>query len=376
MIHGGEKHGHGHGGQFYTCTPFDITYLMIPLLERAQFVHNNYNKNNNKNDNNDSGSGNGSGVGVFIEEDDLIEKCFSQSGENLNDENFENFENDENGENVPFLVQALKPLLIKYNCLHNLCESQTLPSSLHRQHNVSPKSDSDDGQQQQQQQVVVVSRRVCYRIHRDRVLKWLSIKCDTIVQYLLSNPRVCDRILTMKRSQKTQQQHTTFRKSMKTVSEQASEQQQQRGSRPADEWKRQVTVQALRIMSDNVPLRWMKLLAEKRGVSELMYPKTTSASTATGDVNFAAYAYTESKTGDASNSSNSSNSSQKSKRTRSGSAGETEDGEKPAKKKLVTESRSVASLKKVDTSKMKSITSFFSPKKKKTEEAESTTDSK
>ncbi len=330
---------------------------MIPLLERAQFVHKN-------NDNNDSG-GSGSGVGVFIEEDDLIEKCFSLGGENLDNEN---------DENVQFLVQALKPLLIKYNCLHNLCESQTLPSSLqHRQHNVSPKSDSDDGQQQQQQ-VVVVSRRVCYRIHQDRVLKWLSIKCDTIVQYLLSNPKVCDRVLTMKKSQKTQQQqHTTFRKSMKTVSEQASEQQQQRVSRPVDEWKRQVTVQALRIMSDNVPLRWMKLLAEKRGVSELMYPKATSASTATGDVNFAAYAYTESKTGDASNSSNSS---QKSKRTRSGSAGETEDGEKPAKKKMVTESRSVASLKKVDTSKMKSITSFFSPKKKKTEEAESTTDSK
>ncbi len=331
-----------HGGQFFTCTPFDITYLMIPLLERAQFVHNNH-KNNDS-----SGSSNGNGVGVFIEEDDLIEKCFSLSSENLNDENFEN------DENVPFfLVRALKPLLKKYNCLHNLCESQTLPS-------LQP-----NGQQSEN------SRRVYYRIHQDRVLKWLSIKCDTIVQYLLSNPKVCDRVLTMRRDQKTQQ-HTTFRKSMKTVSEQQQQQQQQRVSRPADEWKKQVTVQALRIMSDNVSLRWMKLLAEKRDVSGLMYPKTTSAATATGDVNFAAYAYTESKTetGDASNSSH------KSKRTRSGSAGETEDGEKPAKKKMVTESRSVASLKKVDTSKMKSITSFFSPKKKKAEEAESTTDSK
>lgn len=276
------------GGELYVCTPFDISFLMLPLLEKAQYPNNRVSEQEKLQDLDQDEETTSPiekqqrqqpVVGLFCEEDDLIDKCF-QSNEQL--------------------IYMMRPFLKKFNCLHNLCESKELPGT------------SDKA----------------YRISEKRVLKWLKIKSDIVAQALMNN-----------RDFMAQNSNTkTFRKSLKKPSEQNVSEEQ---------LKRQAIVQSLKVLSDNISLKWMKLLAEKLDVSEYLYPKPA-------DLSFATVSSHSQSDG-----SQSSSTALKRKRT--------EEDEKPAKKKA-TESRSLASLKKVDTSKMKSITSFFSPKKKAPEE--------
>lgn len=260
-------------GRLFVATPYDVSFLMLPLLEKVQFA------GTRKQEATHSGDYSEQATGLYCDAEYIISNCF---------------QNDED------LISMMRPLVIKYKCLDILCETKNV---------------SKDGTK-------------VYRINEERVLKWLKIKLQRISASLLSGSFL------------ENSDTKSFRKTLKKPDSQSSSN---------EELEMRAKVQAFKILSDNVSIKWLKKLAEIMNLTTEVYGTKTES-----------FAIQDS----GSHSNDSLATSESAFESSSSKKRKLELKNKKTSRRKTTESRASASLKKVDTSKMKSITSFFSLIKK------------